>query len=345
MLALGPEPPHALLLVGPVHTGRSVLAREYALLLNCERLGPPPAGAPLFDLPGPAGPADEPCGTCRPCRLILEGTHPDVLLMAPGDSLCRPQSEGGHDRHPDSRDVRLCQVRGAIELVSRFPYEARHRVIVIDPAERITLDAANGLLQTLEEPPPHTAFILVSAAPEELLETIISRCRRIDVGHVPRNTIESALLERGVDPALAATAAEAARGKPGRALAFVAQPDLIGDRDRLLKRCERLAAAPMAERIKYSEELRERWMRDRNSVLNELDLWQDFWEARLHTAAAASDRASALADVEALQAITKARDQLMANVQFRPAALLMLLSFPRTTLPLTPEEEVVAANG
>ncbi|MCK6564362.1 MAG: DNA polymerase III subunit delta', partial [Dehalococcoidia bacterium] len=68
-LAASEDPPHALLFAGAEGSGRSLLALEYARLLNCEAAPPSPAG---------------PCGVCRPCRLIAEGAHPDVIHLGPG---------------------------------------------------------------------------------------------------------------------------------------------------------------------------------------------------------------------------------------------------------------------
>ncbi len=347
-LAASDEPPHALLFAGPEGTGRTALAIEYALLLNCERLHPPAAaGASLWGadsslLPPPSS-SPAPCGECRPCRLILEGAHPDIIALAPGDALCKPRDGESHPKHPDSRDIRICQVRGLIELVARYPFEARHRVIIIDPADRFGRDAAHTVLKTLEEPPGHTVFCLISAAPEAILETILSRCRRIEVRPVPRAAIEAGLVERGFDRELAARAAEASRGRPGRAIAFAAQPDLMGDRGRLLERCARVAGSPLRERFAYAADLAERWRKDRHAILAEIDTWESFWEERLREGVASGEGKEAMAGyIGALRAIVTARADLQANVMARPAFELMLLSFPRVTLALSPEEESAA---
>ena len=344
-VAASPEPPHALLFAGPESTGRTVLARYLAMLLNCEVLhAPPAAGASLFGdaLPPAAGAAGEPCGACRACRLILEGAHPDVITVAPGDTLCRPREGESHPAHPDSADIRICQVRGITELVARYPFEARTRVIIIDPADRLALYAAPALLKTLEEPPGHTVFVLITAAPDRLLETIVSRCRRIDVRPVARAEIEAGLLARGVEPRIAAEAAAAARGRPGRALAFVADPDLMGARSRILGRCAQVAAGGIPARFEYARSLAERWRGDQAAVRFELECWEAFWEERLRRAAAAGARQELAGLLEALRAIAAVREHLLANVQARPAFDLMLLRFPRVTLEPSTEEELPA---
>jgi DNA polymerase-3 subunit delta' len=323
-LAARPEPPHALLFAGPEGLGRTRLAQEFAAALNCEARTPS-----LF---GPSEPSP-PCGSCRPCRLIAAGAHPDVLVLEPGDALCRPRSgESGHERHPTSRDIRICQVRGVIDLVSRYPLEARYRVIIVEPAERLGREAQPALLKTLEEPPAHTCFVLVTAAPEAVSETIRSRCRRIDVRPVPAAELQAALEARGLAPEQAAAIAEAARGRPAVALAYAERPDLLEDRARLAERCRSLAEAPDGARLAYAAELAERYRRDRQLVEAELDAWEAYWEGALRTAAQAGDRSAARRAIDALRAVARARADLLANVQPRLAFDLMLLRCGRRTL-------------
>ncbi|HKS92430.1 MAG TPA: DNA polymerase III subunit delta' [Tepidiformaceae bacterium] len=328
-LAATVEPPHALLFAGPDRVGRGLLARTYAMLLNCDFASSGPRAGDLS-----AGAL--PCGECRPCRLIAEGAHPDVLTLEPGDVLCRPRDGESHAKHPDSRDIRICQVRGLIELVARFPFEARYRAVIIDPAERMNREAANTLLKTLEEPPGHTVFALISSAPELIPETIVSRCRRIDVTTVDRATIEAGLTARGVAPGLAQEAAEAARGRPGVAITFAEQPDLMGDRGRLAERCATVAAANVRERFRYAGELADRWRQDRSSVTRELDAWDSYWEGQLAAAAADGNEAAARGALDGLRAVRLAGDDLLAQVVPRLALEYMLLSFPRGTLAAGP---------
>lgn len=307
------EPPHALLLAGPARTGRTQLVLELATLFNCE--------APDLE--------HRPCDKCRACRLIAQQSHPDVLYIEPGDSFCRGGS--GHQPHPSSRDIRICQVRGLIESVSRYPFEGRCRVMVIEPADRMGIEAANTLLKTLEEPPPATVIVLITAAPESLLETIRSRCRTLNVALVPSQIIADALRDRGFPSELAERAATESRRRPADALAFAEQPDLMDDRGRLLERCAELAVAGTAERMSYAGDLAERWRRDRELVLTELDIWETFWESFLWEKAAEAEASGDA--LEGLRAVTEARRDLEAQVVARMALELMLLRFPTVTLP------------
>lgn len=345
--AASDEPPHALLLAGPESTGRRALATHLAQLLNCAAApggAKAPAAQPGFGFELAPEPSEAwPCGRCRACHLIAEGTHPDIVTVAPGDTLCRPRAgDTGHEKHAQARDIRICQVRGIIDAVSRFPFEARHRVVIIDPAEAITEPASHAILKTLEEPPGHTVFVLISGAPESIMETVRSRCRRIEVRLVGRQEIEAGLGRLGFAPALIGEAAAASHGRPGRAVSFARQPDLMGDRTRLLSRCGRLASGSLGERFRYSEDLAERWRRDRDrqAIFVELDTWEAFWRTRLHRAAGLphGDRSPLRGAVEALKAVTQARADLQANVLVRGVFDLMLLTFPRLTLGEVAEE-------
>jgi DNA polymerase-3 subunit delta' len=199
------------------------------------------------------------------------------------------------------------------------------------------------VLKTLEEPPGHTVFCLVTAAPAELRETIISRCRRIDIDPVPRAEIEAALIGRGIAPAVAARAAEESRGRPARAIRLAADPDEMGLQGRRLEHVTRIAAEGTAERFREANSLAERFRKDRGPVLAELDVWEMFWETRLRLGAAEGATREALAGyLAALNAVRQVREDLMANVIPRTAFELMLLSFPRVTLAVSPEEEPVA---
>jgi DNA polymerase-3 subunit delta' len=179
--------PHALLLAGPDGVGKRTLALLLAQLLNCSS---PRAG--------------HSCGSCGSCRKIASGSHPDVRLI-----------------EPDGAFIKIEQVRQMIAEVAYQPFEARYRVVILDGAEQMRLEAANSLLKTLEEPPSRTIMILVTRSPYLLLTTIRSRARLLQFGGIPEDRIEAYLVEReGWDRARAHLAAELSLGSLGAALAF-----------------------------------------------------------------------------------------------------------------------------
>jgi DNA polymerase-3 subunit delta' len=103
------------------------------------------------------------CGTCHACARIARGVHPDVLLVEPGET----------------GTIKIEQVRDVVERVGYRPFEGRRRVVIIDEADGLVPAAQNALLKTLEEPPPSSIFVLVTARVDMLLPTVRSRCIRL----------------------------------------------------------------------------------------------------------------------------------------------------------------------
>ncbi|MBX3733884.1 MAG: hypothetical protein KF791_15000 [Verrucomicrobiae bacterium] len=114
-----------------------------------------------------AGPEARPCGACPACRRTAGAGHPDVTWVRPGKK---------------SRILSIDQIRELIQRVSLRPTEARHKVGVLVSAERLRVEAANAFLKTLEEPPRDSVFVLLTLDPDQVLETLRSRCLRLNFG-------------------------------------------------------------------------------------------------------------------------------------------------------------------
>lgn len=132
---------HAYLFSGPRGVGKTTSARLLAMAVSCRADG------------------ERPCGGCDECRLVQAGSHPDVIEL---DAASNNSVE-------DVRDLRekagLASMRGG------------RRVFILDEAHMLSRAAANALLKTLEEPPPHLIFILATTEPEKLPPTVLSRCQ------------------------------------------------------------------------------------------------------------------------------------------------------------------------
>ncbi|MEW5866006.1 MAG: hypothetical protein AB1774_03995 [Bacillota bacterium] len=130
------------------HSMATAAALSFARRLNCE--------CPVGDIA---------CGKCLSCRLVDDGNHPDVRIVA-----------------PDGLSIKIDQVREVKKDMSFKPRRAGgFRVTIVENAERMTLEAQNSLLKLLEEPPENTVFLLVTANPSGLLPTVRSRCQFIRV--------------------------------------------------------------------------------------------------------------------------------------------------------------------
>lgn len=137
---------HAYLFCGPRGTGKTTTARILAKAVNCEH----------------PDPLRRPCNECPSCVAINTGATTDIIEI---DAA----SNRGID---DIRDLR--------ERVKYAPSQLKTKFYIIDEAHQITGAAANAFLKTLEEPPAHTKFVLATTDPEDLLQTIVSRCQRFD---------------------------------------------------------------------------------------------------------------------------------------------------------------------
>jgi DNA polymerase III subunit delta' len=249
--------PPALLLSGPEGVGKKMVALAVAQAALCER-----------------APVAEACGECRHCRRIAVAAsaerlseqrqeadrHPDEdvfrnfrlhpdLVLAEGWWLTRtgrPRSEP---------EIRVDQVRDLIREVSGTPYEARRRVFVVDDAHSMNEAAQNALLKSLEEPPPRSHLVLVTASPLGLRQTIRSRCQVLSFGPLPRETVAAFLRERsGLDDAEALLRAGLAGGSLGGAAAFESQAYREA-REGLLSLLERSADQDAVSRMEAAETL------------------------------------------------------------------------------------------
>lgn len=190
-IARGSLPP-SLLFTGPEGVGKRLVAQAVAQALNCVSPRAGDAGRP-FDA----------CGACPACRRIARGTHPDVVVIEPGDSGA----------------IKIEPIRQVIAAAGYRPFEGRRRVVIVDEADRVTGDAQDALLKNLEEPSPSSAFILVSSRPETLLSTVRSRCSRLRFGPLSPAEVARLLVDRHeYDEREAHAAAALSDGSPGRAL-------------------------------------------------------------------------------------------------------------------------------
>lgn len=184
--------PPSLLLAGPNGVGKRRTALALAETLNC-----------LEPILADDGSSRDACGTCGACRKIERGTHPDVLVIEPGET----------------GSIKIEQVRDVIDRAQYRPFEGRRRVVIIDDADALVPQAQNALLKTLEEPPSASVFVLVSSLPDTLLQTVRSRCPRLRFAPLlPADVAAVLVRDHDYAQADAMAAAADADGSVGRAL-------------------------------------------------------------------------------------------------------------------------------
>ncbi len=156
------------------------------------------------------------CGQCSACRWVSSGNHPDLRYVCP-DAMSAAESAS------NSKEIRIEQLRGLNDWLHTTTHAGGWRVVVIYPAETLNPVSANALLKVLEEPPANTVFMLVGTAIDQLLPTIVSRCRRLPLPLPDKQQAIDWLAEQGVQQAQAWLAA--ASGGPLTAYQLAQQQD------------------------------------------------------------------------------------------------------------------------
>jgi len=262
--------PPSLLFAGPAGIGKRLTALAVAQSLNC--LNPSNGDA---------------CGTCAACSRIARGVHPDVLFLSP--------NENGN--------IKMEPVRDVIDRAQYRPFEGRRRVVIIDDADGLVHQAQNALLKTLEEPTPSSVFILVTALPDMLLPTVLSRCPQLRFRPLSAADIATALMARGRSEAEARAVAATADGSLGQALQASAG-ELVESRELAQRVLEKAAAqSDPAKRVESAQQL----ITKPPSGVTERD------QLATHLRA----MAVLLRDVEVLA--TGADERTLANADVRPA--------------------------
>ncbi len=300
--------PHAALIVGLPNIGKTTVAFTFAQALNCT------GGQPV------------PCGECISCLKIASGNHPDVrILDAPGQSL------------------KIGEVRDLQRDLSLSPHEGRWRVAVLSDFERATVEAANALLKTLEEPPAQVALVLTATEADVLLPTIVSRCQVLSLRPLSTSVIKDTLISHwDAHPTQADLLATLSNGRLGWAISALGDESLLARRNEHLDNLASLMSKGRVERLAYAADL----SRDPALVKEVLALWLGWWRDVLllasgsHVAITNLDRKAMLHQqsgqvtirqaqrmVAQLRSTTKNLDQ---NVNVRLALEVLLLSLPST---------------
>jgi DNA polymerase-3 subunit delta' len=189
--------PNALLFSGEKSTGKREQAFEFAKTCNC------------------LAATQRPCNHCVPCKKILSGMHPDILQVSLSEN---------------KKMISISQIREMGLLLTAKPNEARSRMVLINDADKMNVQAQNALLKVLEEPPDNTFFILIATQTSPLLPTIISRCRRFRFFPPSCHEIQTILVHQyGAEPQKAYIASQTAGSDLKKALMFL-NLDMAGEK-------------------------------------------------------------------------------------------------------------------
>lgn len=254
---------HAYLFSGVAGLGKALLALRFAQALNCEQS------------PG------EPCRTCRSCKRIERGNHPDVRIAGMATQALGVKEEEAARQ----KELKIGTIREWQHDITLRPYESRRRVFILHDAERLTEEASNAMLKTLEEPPPFATLVLVANS-ADLLPTIVSRCRPLRLRPLPRRLIGEALIARGHPPDEAELLAAWSGGRIGWALRMLENADELKTRHEQLAALIELNPATPQQNFRWAEQrAREYRGGEQATVFSWLELWQNWWRDALLVAA------------------------------------------------------------
>ncbi len=305
--------PPSLIFAGPEGVGKRRSAIALAQLLNCASTVTVDYGAPDYSAADSADGADsaasesdmhtasevpsdavgkDACGVCASCRRIARGVHADVLVIEPGDTGV----------------IKVDQARDAIERSAYRPFEGRRRVVIVDEADAILVEAQNALLKTLEEPPPASTFVLVTSRPDVLMPTVRSRCQRLRFGRLAAAEIAAVLIrDHGYAEADAHAAASASDGSLGLALEGASE-EYAAARDAAARLLEGAAVSPDPRRRLEGAKALTGGGADRDELARRLRAL-----------------ASLVRDISVL--VSRADERRLANADLRPLLARLVKSF------------------
>ena len=298
---------HAYILAGEEGMGRKSLANAFAMTLLCEKG------------------LKEPCMECHSCKQMLSDNHPD----------------GIHVTHEKPGSIGVDDIRKQInDTIMIKPYSSYYKIYMVDEAEKMTVQAQNALLKTIEEPPSYAVIILMTTNPDAFLPTILSRCIQLKLKPLRDYVVKGYLVEKlGVPVEKAEVYAAFARGNLGKAI-HIASSEEFGELYRavltLLKNIKNMDLPALLEFIKKLQEdhldinecldFMQLWYRDILMYKVTKDMNLLIFKDEYKTVSEICSHSSYEGLEAVLEAIDKAKQRLDANVNTELALELMLLT-------------------
>lgn len=300
---------HAYLITGEVQAGKEYIARIFAQSILCENK--------INDV--------EPCGKCHSCIQVLTKNHPDLITVT----------------HAKPNIVSVNDVREKIvNDIDIKPFESKHKIYIMNEAEKMRPEAQNALLKTLEEPPEYAVIMLLSTSKEALLPTILSRCIQLDMRPVEDKIVRKYLMTELKIPDYQADICVAfARGNIGKARSLATSEEFENIKEEAIRVLKYIRDMDVSDMVMTVKKLQEYKM-NTNDFLDIMTIW--YRDVLLYKATMDADAivfkdegaqirknasASAYEGIEEiLNAIEKTKARLKANVNFDLAMELLLLT-------------------
>lgn len=298
---------HAYIISGERFSGKEYIARIFAMALQCE------AGN------------TEPCQVCHSCKQALSDNQPDIIYV----NHEKPGSIGVDD-------IRT-QINGDIAIK---PYSSPYKIYIVNEAEKMTPQAQNALLKTLEEPPAYAVILLLTTNVNSLLQTILSRCVILHMKPVADALVKDFLMTQMQVPDYKAEVCVAfARGNIGKAKHLAASEDFEKVKEDALALLKYVHEMDITEMIAAIKKINE-YKLDIDDYLDILSIWYRdallfkatndanhlIFKEEIQNIRKVAGRTSYEGIEEVLQTLSKAKSRLNANVNFDLTMELLLLT-------------------
>jgi DNA polymerase-3 subunit delta' len=298
---------HAYIFNGEKGSGKNLLANMFAITLQCEKGG------------------TEPCLECSSCKKALSKNHPDIISV----SHEKPNSIGVED------------IRGQLvgDLMIK-PYSSPYKIYIIKDAEKLTIQAQNALLKSIEEPPSYAIIMLLTTNADAFLPTILSRCVSLNLKVIPDNIVKKYLMEQLEIPDYQAKISAAfAQGNVGKAIKLATSENFSEIKEEALLLLTHVKDMEIYEVVAAVKKVAE-FKLDIEDYLNILMIW--YRDVLLFKATSDADelifrdqineivqiaRISSYEGLEVIiQSLDKAKTRLKANVNFDLVMELLFLT-------------------
>ena len=298
---------HAYIINGERSSGKEFIARIFAMALQCEKGG------------------TEPCGECHSCRQALSNNQPDIVYI----SHEKPNTIG-------VEDIRV-QINGDIGIK---PYSSPRKIYIMNEGEKMTVQAQNALLKTLEEPPEYAVILILTTHVEALLPTIMSRCVVLNMKPVPDALVKKFLMEELAVPDYKANICVAfARGNIGKAKLLASSEEFEKVKDEAITLVKYINDMEVNEIVKAIKKITE-YKFDVNDYLDILSAWYRdvllfkatkdvnslIFKEEIQQIMRVSDRSTYEGIETIVNALQQAKRRLEANVNFDLTMELLLLT-------------------
>lgn len=297
---------HAYIINGERFAGKEFIAQIFAMALQCEAEG------------------NKPCQECHSCKQALSANQPDIIRVVHE----KPGSIGVDD-------IRA-QINGDIAIK---PYSSPHKIYIVNEAEKMTVQAQNALLKTLEEPPAYAVILLLTTNVNSLLQTILSRCVVLNMKPVSDKLVKEYLMSEMQVPDYKAEVCVAfARGNIGKARQLAASEDFEKVKEEALSLLKYVHEMDITEMIGVIKKINE-YKFDVNDYLDILSIWYRdvllfkatndanhlVFREEIQNIRRVAGRTSYEGIESVIQALSKAKSRLDANVNFDLTMELLLL--------------------